>query len=1507
MPMDIDGLQIEITENSEEAVSGLDALTQSLERLKKVTGDLGKSLEGVDFDKFGKQIKQLSTALQPLQGFKTQASGLLSSLRHFTIMAEDFNEFTRFDKFASQIKLLSKSLEPLSGFSTKLGATLNALSQVSTINEQLNSVDFKGFGEKITTLTQSLSPLSTIQSKLGATLNQLSRFGQVTQQLDMVLKEVDVSGNILRLVKALEPLTILGKSPLGSILNQLKKLPEIMNQLASIDMDVFANQINRVVTAIKPLADEMNKVAAGFSAFPARIQKLITQNERLSNSNNRLSKSYNVLGINIKSIYVKLFALHYSLRRISNIISDWVIESNKYVENLNLFRVSMRDAADEALNYAFKVQEAFGIDPSEWIRYQAVFQNMATGFGITAEKATIMSKALTQLGYDLATIFNVDYATAMEKLESAIAGQPRPMREWGFDMSEATLKLVAMKLGIEENVEKMTQFEKAQLRFVQLMETARQQGILGNFAREIHTPANALRIFNQQILFFRRALGNLMIPILIKVLPYLQAFVQLLAEVVNRLALFFGFQLPKIDYSGLQELGPITDDIAEGLDDATDSAKKLKNALAPFDEINLLALQDLASSGEKGGIGGAIDLGIDFEKYDYDFIGEAIENQVDRIMDKLRPTITWVEEHLDEILEIAKAIGVTILAWKLSTFFLESINKFKNVLKGEISPITKIATGLTLLITGIYLEFTGAKAIGKGEAELFDYIKTALGAALGIAGSLLIFGTGPLGWTIGIGAALTIFITGVTIGRKEKLKEEDLAKRFGDIVLSKEEIEEWAKKLTTSDLTIKLDLFVEEKIKLDDIKKRLEESLKELDNYNFRVKLGLDVSESSYKSAIDSLISNAQEYLDQKHITAALAVEILLEGTETGERLSTFVSTFYDNNRAKLQELGNKLKKTVEEGFVEGRWIENKFEEAMKLQSEIQEILNYIADLEFRAKMETLKMDFKGTDLTYESFKEVMNQAQEYIDEQKKVLETIKFETIKMAIAEFDLTGDEEAFEKAKREAEERFNEQVFQLNIQRLELGLDTLQEAFREELTKAEPVFATSLRDAFHNGFLMGVRNPEEIYQQPLDSLLADLQMAYRTGIEDLDISSAARKNIKEFVKEMQPTKEQLEEIAESSKKAGQTVPEHVSKGLRDIAQLEALSGSLKSMNYMMGTMLSTDTSFLELLATSKKAGKQINADVAKGIADNIQLVTDEAGKTITGIKNTVTGEVINITPTLVENLETLGFDISNSLITGARNELETQQPQLIKDFETAGNSVSNGLLKGVEDQLEKNKPWYLRILDKLPTWLKNIFGISSPSTVFKGYGKDIMQGLISGMQGWDLDFKNIFESLKKEGEETLKELKEHFENWTAKIKLPHFSWDYNNGFKASGIVKTVLETLNLPTTIPKLKVEWYATGGFPTTGQLFIAREAGPELVGTIGNRTAVVNNEQIVEAVSRGVFEAVSTAMQLNNTGTEGPREIVINLEGKPMARVLLRPMDEEAQRLGYGPILRYREV
>ena len=614
-------------------------------------------------------MKQLSTSLRPLQGFKTQAGGLLNSLRHFQRTAEEINEFIGFDRFASQIKKLANSLTPLSGFNTKLGATLNTLHELPVISDTLDTVDFESFGNNIKQLTNSLTPLTTIQTGIGSTLNQLSRFEQVVQQLDVAFQDTKVADNILKLVEAFKPLTTLGKSTLGSMLNQLRKLPEIMEQLSKLDMNALSAQIQRVVNAVRPLAEEMNKVAAGFSAFPSRIQKLITQNERLSTSNKKVGESFGVMGTRISQSKVKLGVFYFALRRVANRMVDWVVESNKYVENLNLFRITMRGASDEALAFANKVYDAFGIDPSEWIRFQAVFQNMATGFGIAADKATVMSKNLTQLGYDLATVFNVNYEVAMRKLQSALAGQPRPMREWGFDMSEATLKLAALRHGIEANVETMTQYEKSQIRYLQLMETAKRQGILGNFAREIHTPANAMRILNQQLQLFKRELGNMIIPLVMKVLPYLQAFVRVLTDAARALASFFGFELPKIDYSGLEELPPLLDDTEDGFEDATSAAKKFKNLLMGFDEINILP-KDTGSSGivSGGGIGAGGGLDIDPSIYDYDFLGD-ISNKVNEIVDEIyrrvEPFVNFVRDNFDHIKDVVVAVGIGLLSWQI--------------------------------------------------------------------------------------------------------------------------------------------------------------------------------------------------------------------------------------------------------------------------------------------------------------------------------------------------------------------------------------------------------------------------------------------------------------------------------------------------------------------------------------------------------------------------------------------------------------------------------------------------------------------------------------------------------------------------------------------------------------------------------------------------------------------------------------------------------------------------
>src|SRR5690606_28710634 len=163
-----------------------------------------------------------------------------------------------------------------------------------------------------------------------------------------------------------------------------------------------------------------------------------------------------------------------------------------------------------------------------------------------------------------------------------------------------------------------------------------------------------------------------------KVLPYLQAFVVILTDAAKALANFFGFTLPVIDYSGLSEIGDIIGDIEDNAEEATKAAKKLKNALMGFDEINLLNLQTPAGAGIGGaGAGAGGGLIIDPSLYDYDFLGQ-VENKVneivDRIYSKIRPYINWIKDNFDHILDVTIAIGLALLAWKVSTALTSFFN-----------------------------------------------------------------------------------------------------------------------------------------------------------------------------------------------------------------------------------------------------------------------------------------------------------------------------------------------------------------------------------------------------------------------------------------------------------------------------------------------------------------------------------------------------------------------------------------------------------------------------------------------------------------------------------------------------------------------------------------------------------------------------------------------------------------------------------------------------------------
>ena len=159
----------------------------------------------------------------------------------------------------------------------------------------------------------------------------------------------------------------------------------------------------------------------------------------------------------------------------------------------------------------------------------------------------------------------------MLKLQSGVAGELEPLRRIGFDLSQARLQQEAYTLGITKKISAMTQAEKAELRYHAILSqvTIAQ----GDMARTLNAPANQLRILKAQVIQAGRAIGNIFIPALNAILPYAIAVVKVLRLVAERIAKLFGFELPKVDYSGLQGMASGADNLSNALDGVGDSAK----------------------------------------------------------------------------------------------------------------------------------------------------------------------------------------------------------------------------------------------------------------------------------------------------------------------------------------------------------------------------------------------------------------------------------------------------------------------------------------------------------------------------------------------------------------------------------------------------------------------------------------------------------------------------------------------------------------------------------------------------------------------------------------------------------------------------------------------------------------------------------------------------------------------------------------------------------------------
>lgn len=644
----IEQLELEVQSSATSAVAQLDALASSLGKVKSATKG------GVGLTAVARQLTTLNTALNNTSS--TNADNL--------------------NKMAQGLQALS------SCGNLKLSSSVaNQISNLGTAVRSLNGTDFSSLGR----LADALTPLSTIgKSNLNSFISQLQRLPQAVQGLN----GVDIGGlgtQISELVSALSPLSQMGKNNLTSFVTQLGKIPALMQSLKTVNIGELASQVQQLADAFAPLATQMQAISSGFAAFPARIQKLITSTNNLSKSNDRASTSYVNLAAKIGIAIV-------AVKKAASVLAGFINKSNQYVEDLNLFTASMGEYASAAQEYAERVSDIVGIDPAEWLRNQGVFMTITKGFGVASDRAYTMSRNLTQLGYDISSFFNIPFEEAFQKLQSGIAGELEPLRRLGYDLSVARLQQEAYTLGIEKKVSAMTQAEKAELRYYAIMTQV--TTAQGDMARTLNAPANQLRVLQAQVTQCARAIGNIFIPALNAILPYAIAVAKVIRLIANAIASLFGFALPEIDYSGIgATVGGVADstqDIGDGLGDATKKAKELKNALLGIDELNIISPPEDTSGSGAGGIGNIGGGGLGFDLPTYDFLDGAISSKVDEIVQKMKEWLglnkeidSWADlfdTRLGKILLTVGAIGAGLAAWKIAKSvadFVKYITSFK--------------------------------------------------------------------------------------------------------------------------------------------------------------------------------------------------------------------------------------------------------------------------------------------------------------------------------------------------------------------------------------------------------------------------------------------------------------------------------------------------------------------------------------------------------------------------------------------------------------------------------------------------------------------------------------------------------------------------------------------------------------------------------------------------------------------------------------------------------------
>lgn len=1356
------------------------------------------------------------------------------------------------------------------------------------------------FQNALNQLTQLASKLQTLQTNLSNAFSATKRINNFANQLQK-LNKMDVDKL---------------QSQLTKVSQQMSKFNDQMKKVDTSGIDRVSASLKTLIENARTAYQSMQKVTSSTGSGSKKSGSQFTGAEKVNsavqqqassirqqtalayNGAERLEKKAHSLAQTLKRAFTVGNVIYFwnMMKSIGQSFSNILMKPIDFAETENLFTAAFGRMRDEAYRFGEDLSEAFGLALPDILQMEATFKNMLGSLGGLAEEtSTQLSATMTKMTIDFASLYNVSIESASQKMQSALSRQVRPIRSVsGYDITQNVLGGTAEDIGItDRSIRDMTEMEKRLLIIITLQNQMARSSALGDFANTIESSANQLKILQQQISETGRWLGSVFMGTIGKILPYINGFVMAIQEIIKSLAFFVGYELPDtgdIDRNILDSMGDGVDSVNSGLeetndqlDDAKKKTKEWKNFLASFDVANVIPDQSSedSDSGSSSGSGGVasdyIDPRILAALKDYDNLMYSVQMKAhdirDTILDAMNKLGTLVNDHIfkpitsswneygEPIINnlrkagsnieyiLGGAVAIVAARWD------EAFQQISDTFFSFVDTASLIASTVTEFFKYIW-DFGGAilfnsiislvESLGKlAQAINDDFIKpvirTANDVLVPVFGGAIGTVAGIIGTLIEVIARLiskfseikpaVIVISAAFAGLYSAIKITQFL-RFIDACGG---MRGAISKLNTT-LAGHSKIYGKVVDSLSKLKIRMVGSADVA-----KTTTGVfDTLRKTYENLNNKLkLTSAWQFLSTKIAAASVAMTIF------GASLKASDSAFKSMIGTLITKLGSLFAIVAAHPFA-------------ALATVLGVVIGLFAAFgqtagDTKVKIEDCSQAVQDQSERIKNLGESMEQAnQSYQDSLTQAVADAS--AVEMAIRTLNDLADEKGF--------------IDNENLAQAETLVGKVNDALGETYSISEDnrlVQKKTNEEIQKSVELMKEKAKEEAKYQ----LYTEYQKNYLETAVELN---RTQKQLNDYQEEFNALKEKRDELYAKSNLVGITQDEK--------EELQALNWQMDELSKNLD---GTSQNMEEAESKMKDARDQLimlgfSADdvdeVLKDLSDSTGELSDttaQLGHDYENTKKKMLGSVKKYNKELTEADEEMYdqlFDSLNNYGTRVDSFTTDQYASMISAAKQYGLNLDNQLINTYAMAISRLKEYGVDVSNEQQ--LQHMARLISAANSGDTEGKKFVQWLKQGTASDDID-DEVYQIMKKAGivVDRNKPLVK-FATETAKAARDKLAKVLPKNMSVEVQVKAILDSVaqnvaKLAANVIKIGFGKYAEGGFPNVGQMFIARESGPELVGTMRGRTAVANNYQIEEGIYRAVKAAMSSVSGVTRGG------------------------------------------